>query len=352
MSFSIGIIGLPNVGKSTLFSILTKKEVDIASYPFTTIEPHKGIVAVPDERLKKISAAVKPKKTLPTVIEFVDIAGLVKNAHKGEGLGNQFLAQIRECDAVLEVVRLFTKDNVEHIERNIDAKRDIEIIKNELVMKDLETIENSLDRLNREAKNGNKKILKEIEFLDSLKKNLPINEQNLSEDEETKSILRKYNFLTAKTIIYVFNTNEEETKESPLNQFSLSFDFKLEKEISKLSKKEKEELGLNSKNTELSEKGVDQLILKCYGILDLITFYTIVGGNEARAWTIKRGMKVLQAAGKVHSDFEENFIKAEVISCQELISAGEWNKAKESGKIKTVGKDYLVQDGDVIKFKI
>ncbi len=274
MSFSVGIIGLPNVGKSTLFKALTKKRVDIADYPFTTIDPNIGMVTVPDKRLKQIASIIQPKKTIETVIKFVDIAGLVKGAHKGEGMGNQFLSHIRPCDAVIEVVKAFGDSNPE---------QDIEIIKNELLMKDQE-LEN--------------------------------------------------NVLSSKPKIYLFNIKEDNTN-LPEIENSLAIDLKTESEINDLSPEEIEELKIQSK--------LDELILACYNILDLITFFTTTGGKEVRAWTIKKGSDVIAAATKVHTDFAEKFIKAEVIS---------WQKLVESGSHVIVGKEYIVQDGDIIEFKI
>lgn len=284
MSFPVGIIGLPNVGKSTLFKALTKKPVDIANYPFTTIQPNVGIVAVPDKRLEKIAEIIKPEKITPTIIEFVDIAGLVKNAHKGEGLGNQFLAQIRNCDALVQVIKAFDK--------NIDPENEIEIIKTELEMKDLESKE-------------------------------------------------KENLLSKKPIIYLFNTNNDY---KTLRKDALVLNLKIEEELSDLSDQEKKELLIESK--------LDQLILTCYNILNLITFYTITGGKETRAWTIKKDSKCPDAGEKVHSDFKEKFIKAEVINWQKLVEIGSWKQAREKGHLKTAGQDHLVQDGDVIEFKI
>jgi len=291
MSFSVGIIGLPNTGKSTLFKALTKKKVDIAAYPFTTIDPNVGVVAVPDERLKKIAQIIKPEKTIETVIEFVDIAGLVEGAHKGEGMGNQFLSYIRPCDAVVEVIRDFKTSD---ITEEISPKRDIEIIENELLMKDQEIGDN---------------------------------------------------VLTSKPKIYLFNIKDnKEMSSAEQRRTALHIDLKIEEEASELSPAEIKELEIKSK--------LDQLILACYNTLDLITFFTVTGGKETRAWTLKKGCNALEAAGKVHSDFKEGFIRAEVIPWQKLVETGSWTKAKELGQIKIAGKEYIIQDGDILEFKV
>jgi len=279
MSFSVGIIGLPNSGKSTLFKALTKKQVDIGDYPFTTIDPNIGIVAVPDQRLEKIAEIVKPEKVTPTVIKFVDIAGLVKDAHKGEGMGNQFLSHIRPCDAVIEVIRCFDKEN--------NPKESIEIIDNELKMKDQEIGDN---------------------------------------------------VLSSKPKIYLFNIREK--KDLTELENSLAIDLKLEEEASELSLQEIKELDIQTK--------LDQLILTCYNGLNLITFFTITGGKEAKAWTLEKDSDAIAGAAKVHTDFSENFIKAEVISSEELIKTGSWSKAKELGKINLKGKEYIIQDVDIL----
>ena len=344
MSFSVGIVGLPNVGKSTLFKALTKNKVDIAPYPFTTIHPNIGVVVVPDEILEKIAEIVKPEKITPTVIEFVDIAGLVKGAHKGEGLGNQFLAQIRNCEAILEVVRAFEDEKVENVLGDVNPEKEIEIIKTELLMKDLETLEGLISKLGKDTKND-KKALKKFEFLkrvkDFISQGKSILEINLTEEEKLE--LKEYQFLTQKPIFFILNTDGK-VKDLGNNFKCLTMNLKDEDEMSELSEKETAELGLKSK--------LDQLILTCYNILDLITFYTVAGGKETRAWTIARGSKCPAAGGKVHSDFEEKFIRAEVIPWQQLVEAGSWTNTRERGWIKTVGRDYIVQDRDIIEFKI
>ncbi len=342
MGFSVGIVGLPNVGKSTLFKALTKKEVEIAPYPFTTIHPNTGIVAVPDERLLKVAEVIKPEKVTPTIIEFIDIAGLVKGAHKGEGLGNQFLAQIKNCDAILEVVRVFESPGVENILGEINPEKEIEIIKVELLMKDLETLENSISKI---EKKDEKKILNKIELLKRIKE--VVSQGKLMSDlelkEEERMEIKEFQFLTEKPIFYILNTNGR-----PLSLISniryLAINLKDEVEMAELAEAEAKELGMKSQ--------LDQLIKDCYNILNLITFFTVAGGKEARAWTLKKGLKAPEAGRVVHSDFKEKFIKAEVVPWQKLVEAKSWSRARENGWLKTVGKDYLVQDGDVIEFKI
>jgi len=345
MSFSAGIVGLPNVGKSTLFKALTRNKVDIAPYPFTTINPNVGIVKVPDERLEKIAAILKPEKITPTIIEFVDIAGLVKGAHKGEGLGNQFLAQIRNCDAIVEVVRGFQDSKVENILQDLNPQRDIEIIKLELLMKDSETLENLTAKLEKEIKSGDKKAIKKLELFNKIKKTVSegksVSEIDLSDEE--KSEIKEYQFLTQKPIIYLLNTSRENLNFN-LDINFLQINLKDEEETSELSEKELEEMEFKS--------CLDQIILYSYNILDLITFFTIAGGKETRAWTLKKGKVAPEAGGVVHSDFKEKFIRADVIPWELLVKSGSWKTAKESGLIKTAGKEYIVQDGDVIEFKI
>jgi GTP-binding protein YchF len=347
MSFSIGIVGLPNVGKSTLFKALTKQSVDISNYPFCTIDPNVGVVAVPDERLEKIAQIIKPQKITPTVIEFVDIAGLVKNAHQGEGLGNQFLAHIREVDAICQVVRDFSNERITHIEGQINPQRDIEIVNTELIMKDLETIDKRLEKTKKQARTGDKKLVQELEILNQIKETLEhekliFNELSTLDHEE---LIQELGLITAKPMIYVFNVAGSSSSSLKINNPSLSLDLKTESELTELSEEEQKEL-------ELDPSQLNRLIKICYQTLDLITFYTITGGQETRAWTLKNGSKVPQAGGVVHSDFEEKFIRAEVINWQKLIEAGSWSSAREKGFLRTEGKDYLVEDGDVIEFKI
>jgi ribosome-binding ATPase len=342
MGFSVGIVGLPNVGKSTLFKALTKKQVNIAPYPFTTINPNIGIVEVPDERLEKIAKIVKPEKTTKTTIEFVDIAGLVKNAHKGEGLGNQFLAQIRNCNAILIVLRGFEKENVENVLGKVDPNKEWEILKTELLMKDLETLENAISNLENKIRSQEKTLVKKYSLLNKLKaevaKGKLISEIDILEEE--KKMIKEFQFLTQKPMIFVVNGE----KNFNLNLSYILLNLKEEEEISELSEEDRKELGLALR--------LDQLILKCYNMLDLITFYTIAKGKEVKAWTIKRGARAIEAAEKVHTDFKEKFICAEVIYWEKLIEAGTLNFAKQKGFVQIVGKDYVLKDGDIIEFKI
>jgi len=321
MSLSIGIIGLPNVGKSTLFKALTKKQVDIANYPFCTIDPNVGVVQVPDERVNKLAEFSRSKKIIFAAVEFVDIAGLVKGAAEGEGLGNKFLARIREVDVIAEVVRVFENKNIIHVHNKIDPENDIGVVETELILADLETVDK---RAQKEKTEINKKLK------DNLETGKPVREINLSK-EEIKSI-KDLNLLTVKPVIYVYNVSG--TKQESMRKDSVALDFKLEEDILDMNEEEKKELGI--------ESGIDKLIVRAYQTLDLITFLT-TGEDETRAWTIKRGSAAPEAGAAIHTDFKEKFIRAEVIN---------WEKLLSGGLTRTVGKDYIVQEGDVIEFKI
>lgn len=371
MSFSIGIVGLPNVGKSTLFTALTKKQVAVSNYPFCTIEPNVGVVAVPDERLDKLNEILKPDKVLPTTIKFVDIAGLVKNAHQGEGLGNQFLSHIREADAILEVVRDFKDDNITHVHGKINPKEDIEVINLELILADQQVVSKRLEKLKKETKSSSdKKLQKNIQLLEKLNKTFEQGQfaSTLEFDDDEQLMLKELNLLTLKPIFYVYNIDENKLTDSqtPSNGFR-PFDFaqvalsfvegrvsgsalricaKLEADLASLSDNEAEEY-LDS--VDLKQTGLDQLISRSYELLNLITFYTIQN-KILQAWTVKKGTLAPQAAGKIHTDFEKGFIRAEIVNWQDLISAGGETAAKEKGLIKTQGKNYKMKDGDTAYF--
>lgn len=357
---SVGIVGLPNVGKSTLFKALTKKQVNIANYPFCTIDPNVGVVKVPDERLEKLAKMSESAKIVPTAIEFVDIAGLVRGANKGEGLGNQFLANIREVDAICQVVRIFEDKEILHVDKNIDPKRDIEVINTELIMKDLETLEKRIGKVQGEAKAGKKEKIQELENLNSIKtvldKGQLIYGKELSDG--AKEIIKEMQLITSKPMLFAFNKKIEATEDENklaallkglgINSPFVAVDIKMESDLSELSEEEKisckKDLGIN-------EDGIDKLIKKSYELLGLITYLT-TGKDETRAWTVKQGAKAPEAAGVIHTDFEKKFIRAEVINWQKLLEAGSWSKAAEMGIMRTEGKEYIVQDGDVVEFKI
>jgi GTP-binding protein YchF len=352
MPLSIGIVGLPNVGKSTLFNALTKKQAEAANYPFCTIDPNVGVVKVPDERLLKLAAISKPAKIINTTIEFVDIAGLVKGASKGEGLGNKFLSHIRECDAICEVVRNFENKDIVHVEGKIDPESDRETINLELIFADLATVEKRLDRAAREAKSGDKEIIKEAELLKRLKSHLENGRpaRNFETTDEEKIILKPFSLLTLKPIIYVLNITEGEEiiKEAAWDGKIIKINARLEEEIASLPENEQAEY---IKELGLSESGLDRLIKTSYNLLGLITFLT-TGKDETRAWTIKKDSKAPQAAGAIHTDFEKGFIRAEIIPWEKFVEAGGETQAREKGWIRTEGKDYAMQDGDVCNFLI
>ncbi len=353
MPLSIGIVGLPNVGKSSLFNLLTQKGVDAANYPFCTIDPNVGVVKVPDQRLDKLAEISKPAKIINTTIEFVDIAGLVAGASKGEGLGNQFLAHIRECDAICEVVRDFKDKDIIHVNGKIDPESDKETINLELVLADLATVTKRLDKAIREAKTGNKEALFAKTTLEKLKSRLDegkaIRKMELSDDE--LEFTKTLNLLTIKPLIYLLNIDDNWDKKIPLNTDGseiVTINVKIEEEISALPAEEQEEY---IKELGITERGLDKLIHSAYRILGLDTFFT-TGKDETRAWTIKSGTKAPQAAGVIHTDFIKGFVRAEVIRWEQFVQAGSDAKARELGLLRTEGKDYVVQDGDVCNFLI
>jgi ribosome-binding ATPase YchF (GTP1/OBG family) len=331
MKLSVGIVGLPNVGKSTLFKLLTKQEVNIANYPFATIHPNVGIVPVPDERLQKLAALSKSKKIIPAVVEFYDIAGLVKGAHKGEGLGNQFLAHIREVNAILQVVRCFKGGEIVHVEGGVDPLRDVEIIKTELILKDLETVEKRLTKAEADARSGKKEFVDLKDALKEIKKWLAEGKFLMTvpkEEERHWKLFKEMGLLTAKPQLYLLNGRQEDVPAKLITTIK--------------------ETGSDYIIADLSSAAaIPALIKKTYAILNLISFFT-TGEDETRAWTIERGTKAPQAAGVIHTDFEKKFIRAEVINWQKLIEANGWNEAKQRGWLSLVGKDYVIQDGDVI----
>ena len=362
MSLTAGIVGLPNVGKSTLFNAITKKSILMANYPFATIDPNVGVVIVPDERIDVLKNMYNPARVIPTTYEFTDIAGLVKGASNGEGLGNKFLSHIREVDAVVEVVRCFDDENIIHVDGSVDPIRDIEVINVELVLSDLEIVTSRINRIGKKAMTTkNKDDVKEIELLERIKEalesNIPVRKLGL--DEEEKKLISSFNLITLKPIIYALNVEDSDINTGN-NYTKLVEDYakkegsetaiicaKLESELSELDEEEKK---LFLDDLGIKESGVERLINKTYDLLGLATFFT-VGKDEVRAWTFKKGSKAPECAGIIHSDFEKGFIKAEVMSYNDLVNAGSELKVRELGKARIEGKEYIMQDGDICHFR-
>lgn len=353
----IGIVGLPNVGKSTLFKALTRNPVDINNYPFCTIEPNVGIVKVPDFRLDKLAEISKSKKIVPAIVEFVDIAGLVKGASVGEGLGNKFLSHIREVDAIVQVVRAFESSNITHVYNRVNSLEDIEIINTELIMADLETVKKAELRFEKEkrgnAKNADKKLETVKKIKDTLESGKLANETDLDlKDEDTRIVTKELSLLTMKPFLFVYNVRDinEKLSDELEKKPHVKLDIKIEEELNEMSKEEVEELEIKS--------NINELILKSYELLGLITFLT-TGEDESRAWTIKKGSTAPEAGVAIHNDFKDRFIRADVIFWDKLLEAASlaegkdsWGKARELGWLRTEGKEYIVKDGDVIEFKI
>lgn len=363
MALTAGIVGLPNVGKSTLFNAITKKNILAANYPFATIDPNVGTVSVPDERLAFLEKLYAPERLIPTTFEFTDIAGLVKGASKGEGLGNQFLSHIREVDAICEVVRCFEDPNIIHVDNKIDPISDIEVIGLELILSDLEIIENRFSKISKKAAMSKEKDVKAeydllVKLKDALVKEIPIRKVSLSEEE--KKLIKPFHLITAKPIIYMANVGEEDLL-SGGNEYTKKVDAyaceegakvivvcaKMESELSELCDEEKKNF---LQDLGIAESGLDQLIQSTYDLLGLSTFLT-AGLDEVRAWTFHRGMKAPACAGIIHSDFERGFIKAEVMSYEDLVRYGNEKAVKENGRLRLEGKDYIMQDGDICNFR-
>ncbi len=361
MGFTCGIVGLPNVGKSTIFNALTSAGAESANYPFCTIDPNVGMVSVPDPRMDRLAEIVHPERILPTTIEFLDIAGLVKGASRGEGLGNQFLGHIRSVDAIVHVVRCFEDPNVVHVDGSVNPVRDVEIIQTELALADLDTVEKKLQRAEKQSRSGDRKLKDEAEFYARVKTALEqgLSPRKLAENDDELIWQRDLHLLSGKPILYVSNVAEDDLEGkhpfvAQLRELAereraglVTICGKIEAEISELDGEEKQ---LFLQEMGLAESGLDALIRAGYELLGLITYFT-AGVKEVRAWTITRGTKAPQAAGVIHSDFEKGFIRAEVIAYESFVSAGGESGAKEKGLMRLEGKEYVVQDGDVMHFR-
>ena len=363
----IGIVGLPNVGKSTLFQALTKKQVDTSNYPFATIDPNVGVVSVPDERLQKLAVLSKSKKIVPAIIEFVDIAGLVKGAASGEGLGNKFLTHIREVDAVCHIIRAFENENIVHVSGKPNPLSDLETIKTELALKDLETITKAKGKASGEARSGKKEAVEALKILELIEKKIEATPSSKSPgkksdfpgksdfqegdffpgdaalSESERKVANSFELLSFKPALHVFNTSSKNNLALPNLPNAISLDIGQENDISAMSDDERKELGIESQ--------LPKLIRAAYELLGLMTFFT-TGEDESRAWTIPKGSTAKRAGRAIHTDFEDKFIRADIIFWQKLLEAGSWSKARDLGQLRSEGKEYVVQDGDVVEFKI